>query len=97
MYDLYLDQIWKTGCFYVSQRLSGRGVLVVFGVWFCDNVAHVDDPVGAVAVHCVNGIWGTIAVGLFATNTVPESTINGFFYGGSYFCEYHCFSEIHWI
>ncbi len=73
------------------------GVLVVFGVWFCDNVAHVDDPVGAVAVHCVNGIWGTIAVGLFATSTVPESTINGLFYGGSYFCEYHCFSEIHWI
>ena len=41
------------------------GLLVVFGVWFCDNVAHVDDPVGAVAVHCLNGIWGTIAVGLF--------------------------------
>ena len=38
------------------------GLLVVFGVWFCDNVAHVDDPVGAVAVHCLNGIWGTIAV-----------------------------------
>ena len=31
------------------------GLLVVFGVWFCDNVAHVDDPVGAVAVHCLNG------------------------------------------
>lgn len=60
------------------------GVLVVFGVWFCDNVAHVDDPVGAVAVHCVNGIWGTIAVGLFATSTVPESTINGLFYGGGF-------------
>ena len=40
------------------------GVLVVFGVWFCDNVVHVDDPVGAVAVHCLNGIRGTIAVGL---------------------------------
>lgn len=60
------------------------GVLVVFGVWFCDNVAHVDDPVGAVAVHCVNGIWGTIAVGLFATSTVPESTIDGLFYGGGF-------------
>ena len=43
---------------------------VVFGVWFCDNVVHVDDPVGAVAVHCLNGIWGTIAVGLFATTTL---------------------------
>lgn len=58
------------------------GLLVVFGVWFCDNVAHVDDPVGAVAVHCLNGIWGTVAVGLFATSTVPECTIDGLFYGG---------------
>ena len=47
------------------------GVLVVFGVWLCDNVLRVDDPVGAVAVHCLNGIWGTIAVGLFATDTAP--------------------------
>lgn len=47
------------------------GVLVVFGVWFCDNKLHVDDPVGAVAVHMMNGIWGTIAVGLFATDTAP--------------------------
>ncbi len=60
------------------------GLLVVFGVWFCDNVAHVDDPVGAVAVHCMNGIWGTIAVGLFATTNAPESTINGLFYGGGF-------------
>lgn len=47
------------------------GLLVVFGVWLCDYVLHVDDPVGAVAVHCLNGIWGTIAVGLFATDTAP--------------------------
>lgn len=47
------------------------GVLVVFGVWLLDNKIHVDDPVGAVAVHCLNGIWGTIAVGLFATDTAP--------------------------
>ena len=60
------------------------GLLVVFGVWFCDNIAHVDDPVGAVAVHCVNGIWGTLAVGLFATDTAPENTINGLFYGGGF-------------
>lgn len=60
------------------------GLLVVFGVWFCDYVAHVDDPVGAVAVHCLNGIWGTIAVGLFATTSAPESTINGLFYGGGF-------------
>lgn len=60
------------------------GLLVVFGVWFCDNVAHVDDPVGAVAVHCLNGIWGTLAVGLFATTSAPESTISGLFYGGGF-------------
>ena len=47
------------------------GLLVVFGVWFCDNKIHVDDPVGAVAVHMMNGIWGTIAVGLFATKSAP--------------------------
>ena len=60
------------------------GLLVVFGVWFCDNVVHVDDPVGAVAVHFCNGIWGTIAVGLFATTDAPESTLSGLFYGGGF-------------
>ena len=66
------------------------GVLVVFGVWFLDNVLRVDDPVGAVAVHCMNGIWGTIAVGLFSTDTVPGYSLAnaegekllGLFYGG---------------
>ncbi|MDD6331325.1 MAG: ammonium transporter [Clostridium sp.] len=58
------------------------GVLVVFGVWFLDNVLHVDDPVGAVAVHGFNGLWGTIAVGLFATPTAPECEMTGLFYGG---------------
>lgn len=47
------------------------GLLVVFGVWFLDYKLRIDDPVGAVAVHCLNGIWGTIAVGLFATDTAP--------------------------
>ena len=50
---------------------SVSGVLVVLGVWLCDYVLHVDDPVGAVAVHCMNGIWGTLAVGLFATESAP--------------------------
>jgi len=62
------------------------GLLVVFGVWFVDNVLHVDDPVGAVAVHMMNGIWGTIAVGLFATETAPGFAVadiqEGLFYGG---------------
>lgn len=68
------------------------GVLVVFGVWLLDYKLHVDDPVGAVAVHCMNGIWGTIAVGLFATNTAPGYSIadangvelTGLFYGGGF-------------
>ena len=51
------------------------GLLVVFGVWLLDYKLHVDDPVGAVAVHFMNGIWGTFAVGLFATNTAPGYAI----------------------
>ncbi|MBR4733421.1 MAG: ammonium transporter [Lachnospiraceae bacterium] len=47
------------------------GLLVCFGVWFLDYKLRVDDPVGAVAVHMLNGIWGTIAVGLFATPSAP--------------------------
>lgn len=58
------------------------GMLVVFGVWFCDYVIHVDDPVGAVAVHFCNGIWGTVAVGLFATTSAPGSSCQGLLYGG---------------
>lgn len=71
------------------------GLLVVFGVWLLDNVLHIDDPVGAVAVHCLNGIWGTIAVGLFATKTAPayargvagganQIAGEGLFYGGGF-------------
>lgn len=60
------------------------GLLVVFGVWFLDNKLHVDDPVGAVAVHMFNGIWGTIAVGLFSTDKAPGNDINGLFYGGGF-------------
>lgn len=68
------------------------GLLVVFGVWLLDHVLHIDDPVGAVAVHCMNGIWGTLAVGLFATDTVPGysianasgETLTGAFYGGGF-------------
>lgn len=62
------------------------GLLVVFGVWLCDHKLHVDDPVGAVAVHMMNGIWGTIAVGLFANEAAPGFAVagikEGLFYGG---------------
>lgn len=61
------------------------GLLVVFGVWFLDYVLHIDDPVGAVAVHCLNGMWGTVAVGLFATTSAPgNDTFTGLFYGGGW-------------
>ena len=75
------------------------GVLVVFGVWLLDYVLRIDDPVGAVAVHCLNGIWGTISVGLFATDTAPafargygdgvnfganQIAGEGLFYGGGF-------------
>ena len=68
------------------------GLLVCFGVWLLDYVLHIDDPVGAVAVHMMNGIWGTIAVGLFSTSTVPGYSIKdasgnvmtGLFYGGGF-------------
>ena len=75
------------------------GVLVVFGVWLLDYKLHIDDPVGAVAVHCINGVWGTIAVGLFATESAPafargigdaagfganQIAGEGLFYGGGF-------------
>lgn len=61
------------------------GMLVVFGVWLLDYKLHIDDPVGAVAVHCLNGIWGTLAVGLFATTSAPgNGTLTGLFYGGGF-------------
>ncbi|MGN0593045.1 MAG: ammonium transporter [Ruminococcus sp.] len=61
------------------------GLLVCFGVWFVEHVLHVDDPVGAVAVHAFNGLWGIIAVGLLATDTVPANdSVVGLFYGGGF-------------
>lgn len=75
------------------------GFLVVFGVWLLDYKLHIDDPVGAVAVHFMNGIWGTIAVGLVATADAPgfargfgdgvnfganQIAAEGLFYGGGF-------------
>ncbi len=62
---------------------AAAGLLVNFGVWFLDFKLRVDDPVGAVAVHFLNGLWGTLAVGLFATTSAPgNETMTGLFYGG---------------
>ena len=68
------------------------GLLVAFGVWLLDHKLHIDDPVGAVAVHCMNGVWGTLAVGLFATDKAPGyaiadsagNTLTGLFCGGGF-------------
>lgn len=64
------------------------GFLVVFVVELLDKKLHIDDPVGAVAVHMANGIWGTLAVGLFATEASPAFAISGIkeglFYGGGF-------------
>lgn len=55
------------------------GILVVLSVEFFDKIAKIDDPVGAVSVHCVCGVAGTILTGLFATGATTEA---GLFYGG---------------
>lgn len=58
------------------------GVLVVFAVIFFDKL-RLDDPVGAFSVHLVNGIWGTLAVGLFSQDIFsPGTTGDGLFFGG---------------
>lgn len=60
------------------------GVLVVFSVLFFDKI-KIDDPVGALSVHLANGIWGTLAVGLFAQNGITGAeTGNGLFFGGGF-------------
>ena len=74
-----------TDCFGAIIIGAVAGMLVVFGVWLLDYVLRIDDPVGAVAVHCMNGIWGTIATGLFATTSAPgNDTLTGLFYGGGF-------------
>lgn len=66
------------------------GVLVVGGVWFVERVLKADDPVGAVAVHGFNGLWGMIALGLFADGTYGDGfngvsgAVSGLFYGGGF-------------
>lgn len=64
------------------------GLLVIEATLFFDQKVKVDDPVGAIAVHGVNGIWGCLALGLFADGTYGEGwngvagTVTGLFYGG---------------
>jgi Amt family ammonium transporter len=63
------------------------GVLVILAAFFVEKTLKIDDPVGAIAVHGVNGAWGILALGLFADgsygdgwNGVP-GTVKGLFYG----------------
>lgn len=63
------------------------GVLVCLAVPFVENKLKIDDPVGAISVHCVNGMWGVIATGLFADGKYGdglngvEGGVRGLFYG----------------
>jgi Amt family ammonium transporter len=75
----------------VSSVIIGAiaGVLVIWGVLFVERILKIDDPVGAVAVHGINGAWGCLAIGLFADgaygagwNLVADKTPLGLFYGG---------------
>jgi Amt family ammonium transporter len=60
------------------------GAIVVFAVIMFDRL-KIDDPVGALAVHLANGVFGTIAVGLFAQDKfLPGTTGNGLFFGGGF-------------
>jgi len=75
------------GCAFVSGGSSlligaSAGAIIVFGVLLLDKL-HLDDPVGALAVHGMGGIFGTLAVGLFAQDAIaPGTTGNGLFFGG---------------
>lgn len=71
------DCVTPVGAFFIGLV---AGFLVVLSVEFFDNVAKIDDPVGAVSVHMVNGIWGTLAVGLFSNG--GDGVAPGLFYGG---------------
>lgn len=74
-------------CAFVSVGSSAiigfiAGVLVVFAVFMFDKL-KIDDPVGALSVHLVNGVFGTLAVGLFAQDRITgTATGNGLFFGG---------------
>jgi len=64
------------------------GPVLVYGLLFIEMVLRVDDPVGAISVHALNGIWGTLAVGLFAAPAAGLLTgmgdTAGLFYGGGF-------------
>ena len=73
------DCVSPVGAFFIG---FVSGIIVVLSVEFFDRKAKIDDPVGAVSVHMVNGVWGTLAVGLFSTGA--DNVGKGLFYGGGF-------------
>ncbi len=80
------------GCAYVSPAAAvlieaAAGVLVIGSCLVVERVLHIDDPVGAISVHGVNGAWGVLALGLFADGTYGDGLngvagpVRGLFYG----------------
>ena len=61
------------------------GILIVLAIEFFDKIAKIDDPVGAVSVHCVCGAAGTVLTGLFATGETTEAGLGLFYGGGAHF------------
>ena len=65
------------------------GILVCLAVFFIEGTLKIDDPVGAISVHGVNGAWGVLSLGLFADGTYGDGwngvpgTVKGLFYGDS--------------
>jgi Amt family ammonium transporter len=73
------DCVTPVGAFFIGLV---AGILVVLSVEFFDNIAKIDDPVGAVSVHMMNGMWGTLAVGLFSNG--GDGVGKGLLYGGGF-------------
>jgi Amt family ammonium transporter len=87
-------------CAFVSANVAVfigavSGLLVIVAALFVETTLRIDDPVGAIAVHGINGAWGILALGLFANGTYGEGlngvpgTVKGLFYGdaGQLFAE----------
>jgi len=65
---------------------AGSGLIAVFGVIFVERIG-IDDPIGAVAVHGMSGVWGTLACGLFAVPVLAHNLATGhkgLVYGGGF-------------
>ena len=78
----YLYQAWES---FIIGAIAA--MLVSFTRPLFDRIG-VDDPVGAIAVHGIGGIWGVLAVGLFADNPIPLTTTSGrkgLFRGGGWY------------